>query len=284
MKHLKPLTALVTVTIFFILLITVSCTEQRTRLLLRVNYAPEGKVLKYSLDLHRVGKSYKNGEFVRDFERKMEAEISYTTEKLYFDGTAAVLEKNLWTWDEVVDTNKVKRQKAEYSFDLKIATSGKVTDFNMLSDVSPSYKEYAANYYEQAIMVFPDSAVSIGYTWTQTTPVVLTEGDTADVTTTYKIKGIARKMEYDCAVIEFRGELILPYQKDPKDSLGVWGTDRIENNGILYFAYKEGFPVSSEERSRVKHERHLTEKGEEFVKLSEFEEAGSCRLVEISGI
>ncbi len=283
----KPLTAGHAVTVILIVLLIpllISCTAEPEKLLLRYKYAPSGKTLEYSLDLERAGKMYKNGEFQKDFDRKLDCRIIYNTNNVFDDGSMNIIEENHWTWDEVVDSGNVKRKKVEYSYDLRIAPNGEIVDFKMIGDVSPSYQKYAASYYRQGIMIFPDSAVPIGYSWTQTAQIELTEGDSAEASITYKIKGLAKKMGYDCAIIEFRGNLVLPYLKDPADTLETWGTDYVDTKGILYFAHKEGFYVSSEERARIKHSRHLIENGEEAVKSSEFEEAGSLRLVDAGGI
>jgi hypothetical protein len=262
----------------------ISCTEKPTRLLLRVNYEPVGKVLKYSLALQRAGAAYKNDEFVKDIDKKLEAEITYTTKKIFPDGSAAVLEENKWSWDEVTDSGRVKRKSAEYAYDLRIAPNGRIIDFKMLGDICRPWENYARNYYEQGVPVFPDSTIQIGYSWTQNAKIELSDGDTTEVSAVYKVKGTTRKMGHNCAIIEYRGNLILPLFPDPDDSTAAWGVDRIEMNGILYFAHKEGISVSSEERRRVICERHTISDGKEIVKRSELEEAGSYRLTEAGGI
>ncbi len=287
MTERKSLTAKITVSCIaaiISILTVISCTQKPTLLLLRVNYEPVGKILKYSLELQRVGTAYKNDEFVKDIDKKLEAEITYTTKKIFPDGSAAVIEENKWSWDEVTDSGQVKRKTTEYAYDLRIAPNGRIIDFKMLGDICRPWENYAGNYYEQGVPVFPDSAIPIGYSWTQNAEIEIPDGDTTEVSAIYKVKGTTRKMGYNCAIIEYSGNLVLPLFPDPDDSTAAWGVDRIEMNGILYFAYKEGISVSSEERRRVICERHTISDGEEIVKRSELEEAGSYKLTEAGGI
>ena len=95
---------------------------------------------------------------------KMEADIVYTTQDLIDNNIAVVLEENRWSWDEPVnDSGQVRRITREYAYRLQVAPSGKVLDFKMLGDYSPTWENYARNYYEQGIPVFPEEEIPIGY-------------------------------------------------------------------------------------------------------------------------
>jgi len=256
-----------------------SCGNQPAKVLLRVKHDPVGKTIEYKLDSHRVGSYTVNGEKKDDFDTKIEAEIIYTTQKLLGNGYAMVLEKNIWHSDEPVnDSGKVKRVTKEYAYDLQVAPTGKVIDFAMEGEHSVAWENYARNFYEQGIPVFPAEAVPVGYKWTQTSLVVLQNKETVEAKTTYRIKGTATKMGYNCAIIEYKGNLILPILPDPSDTTGLEGLDNIEMNGILYFAIDAGMSVSSEERRRSVSKRKYNKDGTPYESLRDMEEVISYAL------
>jgi hypothetical protein len=153
--------------------------------------------------------------------------------------------------DKINNSNKVSRVLS-----LKIKPNGKVVE------VLPSVKgdnertvSYLKNYYEQGVPVFPSEEVYPGYTWTQSTRVILPE-ETMEASTTYRIKSLAREAGYDCALIEYEGDLLIPLSTEAIDSTGYSGTDRIHATGIIYFAYREGVVVLQRERWVIDGERH----------------------------
>ena len=283
----KPLTAFTACIIIFALLIIagISCSEKPETLLLRVDHSPIGKVIEYSYNLQRVGTLYINDEPPEDIDARVEAVIIFTTQDVYEDGTASVIEENRWSWDEPTkDSSQVKRKTSEYSYDLKIAPSGKVVEFKIMNETSPTWVNYVGNYYKQGIMVFPDHEIPIGYTWVQKGYAVLADGDSAKVSTTYKLKGTTQKSGYQCAIIKYNGNMSLPLIPDPQDSTGLQGVDTIEMDGILYFAYKKGIQVSSEERRRSIYDRSYLKKDKRITKKSEVDEKVSFNLVSVGSI
>ncbi len=107
--------------------------------------------------------------------------------------------------------------------------------------------------------VFPTGEISVGFNWTQSAKVMM-PSQTMEASTTYEVKSLVREMGYDCAVIEFTGNLIIPIEPDPADSIQVSGVDKIETTGKLYFAYKDGLVVLQRERWVVDGTRNYTEK------------------------
>jgi hypothetical protein len=262
--------------------VCLSCSNQPTTFKLTVNHAPVGKVIEYKLESHRVGSAYKNDELVEDFDVKVEGDIIYTTQKMLGGGDAIVLEENVWSWDEPVDdSGQVKRITKDYAYKFQISSTGKVTDLKMLGKSSQVWEDYVREYTNQGMPNFPDQKISAGHSWTQTASVTLPDSEVVEVSTQYTIKGTASKDGYECAIIEYKGNLVLPIFPDPVDSLSPTGVDRIELNGILYFSIEAGMAVNSEERRRVVTERSFTKEGKPIERRSEFEAVISYNLISI---
>jgi len=87
----------------------------------------------------------------------------------------------------------------------------------------------------------------VGRSWTQNTLVAL-PNETLEASTTYKLSSFAREAGYDCVLIEYAGNLIIPFGPSPDDSTQRSGIDHISTEGVMYFAYKEGLVVLQRER------------------------------------
>jgi hypothetical protein len=120
--------------------------------------------------------------------------------------------------------------------------------------------EYLKEYYKQYAPVFPAVDVSPGYTWTQTYKVMLEE-EPVEASTTYEIKSFVREKGYDCAVIAFDGNIIIPVMVEDKDGIkSKRGVDRINVDGVMYFGYKYGILVSSRDNFTIDRQRTVTSK------------------------
>ncbi|MEW5796645.1 MAG: hypothetical protein AB1772_09845 [Candidatus Zixiibacteriota bacterium] len=138
--------------------------------------------------------------------------------------------------------------------------NGRMLDMEFVSDTVKGSLEYLKEYYKQGYPVFPDGEVSQGYSWTQTTTVVLPDGP-MEASTTYTIKSFARERGYDCAVIEYDGLCIIPLPAKQMEKIDVIsGVDRITSKGHMYFAYKEGMLVQLKERWILSSDRLVIEK------------------------
>lgn len=285
MKSTPPLIAAVMVTVLIIPVVTFfSCSTTPTSFQLQVNYAPPGKIIKYTQESHRVGIAYKNQEKARDIDSKVQGEVTYTALEILPGGDAVIREVDRWSWDEPEgDSGQVKRMTKDYTYQMQISPNGKVTNFKMVEAPSTTWEEYLSRYLEQGMPVFPDQKVSPGYSWTQATAVALPDGSSANAATTYRVKGIARKMGYDCAIIEYTGNLALPIFLDPADTLQLTGVDRVEMSGIMYFAIDAGLSINSEEKRRVISERTYTKEKQLVNQRVESEEVISYSLVGIEG-
>lgn len=263
-------------------LIGSSCTEQPKPFRLRVRYEPAGKIVRYKMETHRVGSVSSGDKLVREIDVKTEGDIYYITQEMLPDSTAAVREKYIWTWDERADdTSQLVRKTREFNYDLLVTPLGKVNDLKMVDAPHKGYEDYARAFSQQGVTIFPDEEVSVGYQWTQTTSVALPGGDIDTASTVYKIKGSARKMGYECAIIEYSGNLVLPIFRVPADTLKAQGVDWIEMTGILYFARDAGIAVSSEERRRVVSDREYLKNDELVYRKAELEEMISYYVVSV---
>lgn len=133
--------------------------------------------------------------------------------------------------------------------------NGRLVDIAYASDTVEGDLSYLKEYTKQGWPVFPDGEVGQGYSWTQTTTVVLPEGP-VEASTTYTVKSFARERGYDCVIIEYDGTCIVPLSpRTGKEHKLLSGADRITSKGHMYFAYKEGFLVSLKERWLLESDR-----------------------------
>ena len=101
MKITSPATpAAVSALLTLLVVIFVSCSTTPTTFQLQVNYAPVGKIIRYTQESRRVGVVYKNEQKAKDIDLKVQGEITYTTQEILPGGDAVILEENRWNWDE----------------------------------------------------------------------------------------------------------------------------------------------------------------------------------------
>jgi len=255
------------------------CTQKPSSFFLRAKYEPIGKVLAYSLTSHRSGEKQDNGGPTQKVDSKVEADVVYTTQKILANGNTIVLEETRYFWDAPVgDSGQVKRSTREISIRQEVSPTGKIVAFTILGESSSSGDNYTRNFYDQAVPVFPEKAVTIGDTWTQSAAVRLPDGSQTSTSTSYRVKGTAVKMGYDCAIIEYKGNVILPITRDSSDTAALEGIDRIEMNGLIYFAYVAGISVNAEERRRLIVDRSFVSGGKSVHRKAQFEEVISYSL------
>lgn len=165
------------------------------------------------------------------------------------DGSAVIIETDTWDYERPnkEDTTVIDTIQEVRKLEIVVEPDGRIVDLEFLTDTSPSMIKYLKNFYEQGMPIFPSDEVSPGYSWTQTTKVILPDGP-MEASTTYKLTSFAREGGYDCAVIECDGELILPLEADMSEKTPRRGIDRISTSGVTYFAYKEGVVVQQRER------------------------------------
>jgi len=250
---LKP-TAIITL-IAAMLTLASGCTQGDKKIKLTLKWEP-GMTLDYEQVTKRSFKAYRADSLVSEGFTTYSIKVAQEVKNVGSDGIADVIESSAWTIvrpgkedSAVMDTSTYEREMI-----LKIKPNGKIVDFSFAKEEETSSAAYVKNYYEQGIPVFPSVEMSPGKEWTQETRVVLPE-ESLEASTTYRIKSLAREAGYDCALIEYEGNLVIPIVPDTKDSVWRAGIDRVSSTGIMYFAYKEGVVVLQRERWVIDGER-----------------------------
>lgn len=244
-----------------IAIIAAGCGQGTKMITLRFKYTP-GEKLVYQLTQKTNSQATEGDSVITKGTHEINMTIEDVVRRMVDDSTAEVLESSKWKFNtiikndsNIVDTNQYKREMVMYT-----NPNGKVVDVEFTSEMSESSMEYMRSYIDQAMPVFPSGEHGQGYSWTQTTRVLL-DDEPVEASTTYEIKSFAREQGYDCVVISYDGNLVIPVKPNPKDSIKRSGVNRIQITGMMYFAYKEGLTVSNRDRWVVKGERTETADG-----------------------
>jgi hypothetical protein len=143
---------------------------------------------------------------------------------------------------------KRKRQAMvgwEFGFVLRMRQNGEIVK---VVTEDPKVAFQFDRSYKPSQPVFPDHAVSPGYSWTQNFPVEVPRGNPTVATTDYHFNSFVRVEQFDCAVIDFKGgfefeESYKPPDDKPADFLLKKYLSKITSEGQIFFAYREGFMV-----------------------------------------
>jgi hypothetical protein len=172
------------------------------------------------------------------------------------DGSARIRESSSWSWSEQREDGSVDVVSSSESLTYRIAPSGKISEFEILSnDNASQWQEYAQSKLEQSQPTFPDEAVAAGYTWMQTVKIFKPSGEALDATTTYRVSEFIEVDGRRCAVIDYEGNLVLPFDVVESDSLARKGVDKVDLEGTIWFDYDHGCLFSQHEKTRVTAER-----------------------------
>lgn len=235
------LTALVSLAVW-------SCSQGEKKITLRFKYEP-GLTLTYHQVSNYTEKVMIADSVIGSGTHGYEVDIKQEVKRLLNDTTAEILETDVFhiVGPSKEDSTKIDTVDTERQITLTVMNNGKFVNFDMAGSTDAGRKAYLRNFYEQGSPVFPSGEKAPGYSWTQTTKVVLPE-ETAEASTTYRIKSLVREAGYDCAVIEFDGNLILPRSYTEGDSVVHTGIERLKTNGVIYFAYREGFLLEQRDK------------------------------------
>ena len=231
------------------LLLSIGCDQGQKKVQIRFKFK-QGMKMTYTQVARGTLEQYSNDVLRSNRSNEYTATLDWYIPRVFDDGTAEIVETksiNMTTSDKDtprdVDTMTEKRELTMY-----VKPNGHVEDIDVDDDKSPSSLNYLKNYLEQGQPVFPEGEVSEGHSWTQTTKVILPDGP-MDASTTYEIKSFARERGYDCVIIAYDGDLILPLEIMNEESFKlVDGVDNIHAGGHIYFAYEEGMIVRQTEK------------------------------------
>jgi len=227
------------------------CAQGDKRVQLRFNMGPDAELTYNQVNRNSV-EVIRGDSTLYDYEVTYNAVVSYLTEEVISDTSWIVDELVTWTWTEPNkdDTTQMDTLSRDREIRMKMFASGRVTDVEAIDTTYKKRIDYIRQYYEQGLPVFPSGEHAPGYSWTQTTTVMIPDSpdEKTEASTTFTIKSLARESGYDCAVIEFDGNMYIPVDMISEDSARVTGVDRINATGAIYFAYRDGFIVMQRER------------------------------------
>jgi len=220
---------------------------------------PLDKIYHYVYNGKISSTAYENGKLAYSGDRT--DRITYTQEVVeMLDSTLARL-RYIYSMAKDAGGGGDARAKT-WTSEFTMANNGKIVDFSSDENSAVQSRDYFRYLFEQASSMYPEQSVPVGYSWTHSVKVISDTGAT-DASTTYKVKALVREAGYDCAVIEYKGNMIIPIaEKQAAGSSGVTsGTDRIEVNGVVYFAYTQGIIIKQDESSRLMRTGTMSENG-----------------------
>lgn len=253
---MKKLTALILLLILFI-----SCTESTKKVKLSFKYNPEMS-LEYKQISKRQTEIYMADSLIKNEIDESMAFVKQEIIEVINDSTFKINEVDTWHYTKPNKDDSTQFDSVTYSreMDLIVLQNGKIIDFTFKNSEEKS-TSYLKNYYEQGLPVFPSVEVYPSYSWTQTTSVML-PSETMNASTTYTIKSFVRELGYDCAVIEYTGNLLIPIEPKKGDKTQRSGLDRIQTKGMIYFAYIKGIVIKQTEKWKTEGDRTQLTDGE----------------------
>ena len=260
-------------------LIIGSCVQSDKRISLRFKYEP-GIHLYYEQISKRSYKVIDADTVSKHGVSSYRVDIEQEFIRFIDDTTAEISESSTWEFERPSkeDSTKMEKHTSNLKTRLQVLPTGKVIGVEFVDDTEKNRISYIKNYYEQGVPVFPTGEKPVGYVWTQTTKVVLPE-ETMEASTTYEIKSLVRQSGYDCALIEYNGNMAIPLEPSPEDTILIGGLDRIKIKGLMYFAYKEGIVVDQKETWVIDGDRTKLKDNEAVNYKVEMEYGVTYRLV-----
>ena len=253
---MKKITAILILTIVGFCLLT--CDQVSKKVILSYKYK-SGTILEYSRVEKGNVRKFAGDSIIAETAHESHKRMIMTVKNVVDDSIAVVGDVTI-TKSRVVD--KLTQEVADTTYEneewvFHIAPSGRVVDFVLppKDAENEGLVEYLRNVFEQGSTAFPSYEVSVGHRWTHSSNVVLDDKE-MEASMTHEVKSFVREHGYDCAVIEYEGNLVLPIGPCPVDTTILGGFDHGVAKGVIYFAYKEGFEVLLKERYTVNGTRY----------------------------
>lgn len=165
------------------------------------------------------------------------------------DGSARIEESSTWSWTEYGVDSAYNVISTTESLSYRIAADGKISELELPEDgESSKWKAYAQSNLEQSQPTFPTEPVGKGYTWMQSVKIFMPSGEKLDASTTYKVTDLIEVDGRKCAIIDYKGNLILPFDVIESDSVTRKGVDRVDVAGTIVFDYANGYVYSRKKR------------------------------------
>lgn len=241
----------------------IGCVQQKKSVRLRFTFTPQ-TIIIHSMEQKRQWKVVEQGSDTTQGLTTVRVTMQEEIRRVLEDSTAEIVHTNSWNFVErnMEDSTKLDTVDGSRSYTSYVKPNGRIVDLEFPDTIKKSEIEYLRSLYEQAATVLPDGMVEQGKTWSHSKTVMLGD-EKVSASTEYELKSFFRKDRYDCAVISYKGNIIIPINADPADSTQREGLDKIEFTGELYFAYAEGVIVSATERWLVDSYRKAVKNGKE---------------------
>ncbi|HVP06513.1 MAG TPA: hypothetical protein VMS71_01625, partial [Candidatus Acidoferrum sp.] len=190
------------------------------------------------------------------------AQVLQVCRRVLPDSTAEVGEEDNWTstMPNEKDSTQIDTVHEGRKLVVYIKPNGKIVDLQFASKIDSVTAGFIEQFYQQEAPVFPSREVKVGDTWSQSTDVKLDSG-TVTAATNFALTAFAHEQGYDCAVITYTGNLIIPVRPSPDDSTKRGGVDRVQSSGTMYLATREGQIVLQKERLVNNGIRHRIKEG-----------------------
>ena len=221
---------------------------------------PTGTTLSYQQTMDRSIQITQDDSVTVDKREHLRTEFTQLCVFDTKDSVYQISQKELW-YGPKKDSTGGDSLMWENAILLTVKPNGRLVQLVPAKEDEKSSATYLKNMMEQGTPVFPSERLKVGSKWTQSTQVVF-PSDTLEASTTFQVARIEMEGKYRCAVVEFRGNLILPMEESPMDSLKRSGVDYVTSKGESWYAIDGGYPVKTNEKWLIKGERKKTVKGE----------------------
>jgi len=260
----------------------IGCDDSSQKVMLQMKFEPSRKLVYHQVNKQTI--SLNNSPVVSQ-NSESEGEMTQTVLAVSDSGYANINESSVWSWSEADADSSIKVVSSTEELEYTMAPNGKVSDLSLPADAEASkWKEYAQSNLEQSQPTFPSEEVGKGYTWMQTVKIFMPSGEKLDASTTYEVSEFVEVDGRKCAIIDYRGNLILPFDVMESDTLTRRGVDKVDVSGSLVFDYEHGYVYSQEEKTQITAERSKIQgnqatqytaliEGELFFRLKESSEA-----------
>ncbi|MBI5266309.1 MAG: hypothetical protein HY851_03660 [candidate division Zixibacteria bacterium] len=228
--------------------LVLGCSQSAPTYLLKFNYVP-GSTLDYEQIVKGTVVSREKDSMTADRLNTVTTTIEFDVRRVVDDTTFEIVQKTSSKrhTENRLDSTTVDTTETSPDMTMYIAPSGRVLDMEMGDGKEAEYATYWKEYFRQGTPVFPAQPVAVGHVWTQTFSVTV-DGKPVNVSSTYTITGVEKRQGYECVAVGYTGKMVLPFDAAPSDSTRRRGVDRISNEGVMYFAYKDGFTVAQNEK------------------------------------
>jgi len=242
--------------------IFIGCVQGDKKITLRLKYQP-GMRLVYEQTTKSNWQTTADDSLIEESSNIYDVDITFDVVSMTIDSTAEVLDSSTWSYQAPAKDDSTRLETVERTrvATLFVQPDGRYTNLVLSPEEKLGTVTWLKSYFEQGMPVFPSGELSVGYSWTQSTKVMLPD-ETMNASTTYRIKALAREAGYDCAVIEYDGNMVIPVVATEENDCLREGYDEIKISGVTYFAYKEGVVVQERQNWLTQGHRTKTCNGE----------------------